>query len=271
MAEDPTAFDYDGVYDSMKKAGVKEAYELKVTKEGIERKPRYVQSIMDRAKEHKREQDIIYTRKLIKESEKEGQVYGETEKFMTSAYKKKLEEDQIWLKQKKQEQEEEERKDVTKQNNFRLGFYSNFLNEVSKDKEVQISAAYKPPSQQKTNNNNENNDDNLISESDDNKSVSDKNRTNKTEERENEETQYRERRRVHNKNYDNDENVITIEEIQKKRKEAEEQKKKQEEEEEIKKLVRRNDDGAVNDAKQRYLQRKQLLKQTELHQLQQNT
>ena len=70
----------------MKQNELQEAFQLKLSREGETKKPRYYDAILDKAKERKREQDIIYNRKLIKESEQEGSLYGEKDKFMTSAY-----------------------------------------------------------------------------------------------------------------------------------------------------------------------------------------
>lgn len=51
---------------------------------------------MSTAKLREKEKDRIYERKLLKEREVEDKEFGDKPKFMTAAYKKKLQEDQKW-------------------------------------------------------------------------------------------------------------------------------------------------------------------------------
>uniref|UniRef100_A0A061R024 Coiled-coil domain-containing protein 55 n=1 Tax=Tetraselmis sp. GSL018 TaxID=582737 RepID=A0A061R024_9CHLO len=119
LEQDATVFDYDGVFDSIQAAREKPKHEDKVS-----RQPRYIASLMDKAKERDREQNILYERKLAKERKVEDALYGDKEKFVTSAYKKKLEEDRKWLADEKRREEIEKRNDVTKRED--LGdFYRN--------------------------------------------------------------------------------------------------------------------------------------------------
>ncbi|EIE26302.1 hypothetical protein COCSUDRAFT_58842 [Coccomyxa subellipsoidea C-169] len=92
LAEDASVFDYDGVYDSIQEARVQPRQQEKLA-----RKSRYIEGLLDKAKEREREQDIIYERTLLKERAAEDHLFGDKDKFVTAAYKKKLEEDQKWL------------------------------------------------------------------------------------------------------------------------------------------------------------------------------
>ena len=58
LAEDASIFDYDGVFEDMqaKKEKPKAA-------EPAARKSRYIESLMDKAKDRQREQDIVYERR----------------------------------------------------------------------------------------------------------------------------------------------------------------------------------------------------------------
>ena len=56
LAEDASVFDYDGVYDSLKESEKPKLEEKK------QRKSRYIEGLLDKAKERNREQDIIYER-----------------------------------------------------------------------------------------------------------------------------------------------------------------------------------------------------------------
>ena len=59
------------------------------------------------AERRKLEQDIIYERKVQREMEKEGKVYGDKDTFLTSAYRKKLEERRQMEEELKQEEAKE--------------------------------------------------------------------------------------------------------------------------------------------------------------------
>eukprot|EP00959_Pyramimonas_sp_CCMP1952_P042519 888906-Pyramimonas_sp.AAC.1 len=53
LAEDPTAFDYDGVYDD-----IKESQKEPKQAEKLERKSRYISGLLSKAKEREREQNV---------------------------------------------------------------------------------------------------------------------------------------------------------------------------------------------------------------------
>ncbi len=134
LAEDPTAFDYDGIYDSMKKETIQQEIQIKAERLNA-KKPKYFDTILATHKERKREQDIIYNRNLLKEKDKEGNLFGDKEKFVTASYKKKLAEDKLW--EEEQQKKEEREGDVNKRKNFE-GFYSNFINSVAAVKQAAI-------------------------------------------------------------------------------------------------------------------------------------
>lgn len=56
LAEDASVFAYDEVYDSLKESEKPKAAEKK------ERRSRYVEGLLDKAKERNKEQDIVYER-----------------------------------------------------------------------------------------------------------------------------------------------------------------------------------------------------------------
>lgn len=58
------------------------------------------------------EQEIIYDRKLAKERSKEDHLYADKDKFVTSAYKKKLAEQAKWVEEEHLRQLREEQEDV---------------------------------------------------------------------------------------------------------------------------------------------------------------
>ena len=59
---------------------------------------RYISNLMTTASIREKEKDRAYDRKLLKERKLEDAEFGDKAKFMTSAYKQKLVEDQKWEK-----------------------------------------------------------------------------------------------------------------------------------------------------------------------------
>ena len=65
------------------------------------------------AERRKIEQDIIYERKVQRDMEKEGKEYGDKDTFLTSAYRKKLEERKIMEEELRQEEKRDcEERDI---------------------------------------------------------------------------------------------------------------------------------------------------------------
>jgi len=121
LAQDPTVFDYDEVYDNFH-AGKSEQRR----QDKLSRQSKYIAELKTKAAEREREQEMVHERKMVREVEKEEHLYGNKEKFITSAYRKKLEEDRVWQEQEDRREEEERRNDVTKRSNLGA-FYSNLL------------------------------------------------------------------------------------------------------------------------------------------------
>lgn len=75
--------------------------------------PRYIQTLIDKAKVREREHEIIYERKLAKERTKEDHLFADKDKFVTGAYKRKLAEQAKWLEEERLRQLREEKEDVS--------------------------------------------------------------------------------------------------------------------------------------------------------------
>ncbi|RWR92036.1 nuclear speckle splicing regulatory protein 1 isoform X1 [Cinnamomum micranthum f. kanehirae] len=125
LAEDPSVFDYDGVYDEMKEETVRPREQ-----DRQERKSKYIEALMNKAKVREREHEIIYERKLAKERSKDDHLFADKEKFVTSAYKKKLAEQAKWLEEERIRQLREEKDDVTKKSDL-SDFYFNITKNVA--------------------------------------------------------------------------------------------------------------------------------------------
>lgn len=126
LEEDPSVYEYDSIYDDLQKKKEEDTAKLL---SGQDKKPKYIQNILKAVEVRKKEQEKRMEKKIQKEREMEGDEFKDKEAFVTTAYKKKLQE--------KSEEEERERKeaeletslDVTKQKDL-SGFYRHLLNQT---------------------------------------------------------------------------------------------------------------------------------------------
>ncbi|KAL1216072.1 hypothetical protein V5N11_012810 [Cardamine amara subsp. amara] len=125
LEEDPCAFAYDEVYDSLKH----EAY-LPRMHDCEERKPRYSQLLRKQADRRKKEREIVYERKLAKERAKDQHLFPDQVEVVTGPYKRKLEEREQWLSEERWRELEEEKDDVTKKTDL-SDFYFNIGKNVT--------------------------------------------------------------------------------------------------------------------------------------------
>lgn len=120
-AADPTLVEYDEVYEDLKKQDAK-YQEKKQLKQSIRGEPKYIEKLIREAEVRKHQNDLWYEKQLQRQEEAERKVFGETEKFVTPAYKKHLEE----LKAFEKRQEEEERNNAATSQGMQ-GFMANLL------------------------------------------------------------------------------------------------------------------------------------------------
>ncbi|VVB16496.1 unnamed protein product [Arabis nemorensis] len=134
LEEDSSAFAYDDVYDAMKQKVV-----LPRMHDRQERKPKYIRNLMKQSDRRKKENEIVFERKLAKEREKDEHLFADTEKFATGPFKRKLEEQNKWLAEERLIELREEKDDVTKKKDFMSDFYFNIGKNVAfgaRDKET---------------------------------------------------------------------------------------------------------------------------------------
>jgi Coiled-coil domain-containing protein 55 (DUF2040) len=132
--EDPTVYDYDGAYETYN--GKNDDGEgTSGSAKSEPKQSRYIGDLLKAAKTRERERDAIYERKVAQEQAVEDaqEEYQGKEKFVTNAYKRKLEERKQWETEQEQKDREEEANDVTKKsaNAAFASFYSN-LNQVQR-------------------------------------------------------------------------------------------------------------------------------------------
>uniref|UniRef100_A0A7S2TNH1 Nuclear speckle splicing regulatory protein 1 N-terminal domain-containing protein n=1 Tax=Lotharella oceanica TaxID=641309 RepID=A0A7S2TNH1_9EUKA len=135
LAQDPTVFQYDEVFDDIQQKRADKAQEIK--KEKRQRKSRYIGNLVKKAKEREIEQAIVEERVLLREREKDDDMYGDKDKYVTSAYKKALKERELWQKERDRldaidDAKMEERK---KGGAFGPGLMSHLLNRRSTQEE----------------------------------------------------------------------------------------------------------------------------------------
>jgi coiled-coil domain-containing protein 55 len=142
---DSAMYDYDGEYDSFASAGKKESSSTKTQqqKEAAAEKgqSRYISNLLKSSQRRAQEQEIIYERKVAKQQAEEdanNMEYEGKEKFITSAYKKKLAEREAWAKEEEVRAKREAEDDVTqkKGGNFLFaGFGRNVIMGVNNNKQ----------------------------------------------------------------------------------------------------------------------------------------
>lgn len=88
--EDPSIYDYDGAWESMKRVdrSKKKAEEI----DTAQRKPKYMENLLAAAEVRRRDQLRAKEKMLQKEREEEGEEFKDKESFVTGAYKKQQEE-----------------------------------------------------------------------------------------------------------------------------------------------------------------------------------
>jgi coiled-coil domain-containing protein 55 len=130
--EDPTVFEYDEVYEDMKKSR-EPSFGHK--KEEEKKKPKYITNLLKTAETRKREHERRSEKKIQKEREEEGQEFKDKEAFVTSAYKEKLLEMEEAEEREKREARVEELLDVKKQKDL-SGFYRHLLKQTVGEEKV---------------------------------------------------------------------------------------------------------------------------------------
>ncbi|KAI7827010.1 coiled-coil domain-containing protein 55-domain containing protein [Gamsiella multidivaricata] len=127
LAEDPTIFDYDGVYDQLKAAD--RARELARKQDSADRKPKYVAALLQAAETRKRDRLLAEERRLEREREKEGEEFKDKDMFITPAYKAQKEAMRL---EEEADRKREETLAKDKDGSLMQGFYRSLLDERTK-------------------------------------------------------------------------------------------------------------------------------------------
>jgi hypothetical protein len=137
---DASIFDYDSFHDA--KSTVIEAKKEATRQDAIDRKPKYINNLLDAAARRKQDQQIAREKQLQRERENEGDEFADKEKFVTSAYKQQQEETRkLEEEEKKRAEEEEKRK--RQMGGGMQSFYRNMMDQSEKLHQDEIEAAMK--------------------------------------------------------------------------------------------------------------------------------
>ncbi|KAM0716705.1 hypothetical protein Q7P37_008150 [Cladosporium fusiforme] len=137
---DASIFDYDSFHDA--KSTVNEAKKEAARQDAIDRKPKYINNLLDAAARRKQDQQVAREKQLQRERENEGDEFADKEKFVTGAYKQQQEETRrLEEEEKKKAEEEEKRKRQT--GGGMQNFYRNMMDQSESLRQQEIDAAMK--------------------------------------------------------------------------------------------------------------------------------
>lgn len=135
---DSSIFDYDSFHDA--KTTVSDAKKEAARQDAIDRKPKYINNLLDAAARRKQDQLIAREKLLQKEREAEGDEFADKEKFVTGAYKEQQEEARRLEEEEKKKAEEDEKR-KRKLGGGMQGFYRGMMDEQEKQHQEAVEAA----------------------------------------------------------------------------------------------------------------------------------
>lgn len=137
---DSTIFDYDSFHDA--KTTVTEAKKAAAQQDAIDRKPKYINNLLDAAARRKQDQLVAREKLLQKEREAEGDDFADKEKFVTGAYKQQQEETRRLGEEEKRKAEEDEKRKRGLGGGMQ-GFYKSMMDQSERQHQEAVEAAAK--------------------------------------------------------------------------------------------------------------------------------
>nr|CAD7577951.1 unnamed protein product [Timema californicum] len=134
LEQDETVFQYDEVFGEM----TKKKEEAQKVKKAESQKSRYIPALMQHAERRKREHERRTERQLQKDREAEGDEFKDKESFVTSSYRKKVEEFAKMDAEDHHQEKIEELMDVTKQKDM-SAFYNSLYKQTVEPENTLIS------------------------------------------------------------------------------------------------------------------------------------
>ncbi|KAK5137818.1 hypothetical protein LTR08_006586 [Meristemomyces frigidus] len=137
---DSSIFDYDSFHDA--KSTVSEAKKAADRQDAVERRPKYINNLLDAAARRKQDQLIAREKLLQKEREAEGDEFADKDKFVTGAYKQHQEEARRLEEEEKKKAEEDEKRKRAVGGGMQ-GFYKSMMDQTERQHQEAIDAAAK--------------------------------------------------------------------------------------------------------------------------------
>ena len=137
---DPSIFDYDAFHSA--KASVTAAQQQAARQDAIDRKPKYVNNLLEAAARRKQDQLLAREKLLQKEREQEGDEFKDKERFVTGAYKEQQAEARRLEEEERVKGEEEERRKGMLGGGMQ-GFYRGMMEERERVHREAVEAAEK--------------------------------------------------------------------------------------------------------------------------------
>uniref|UniRef100_A0A1B6CM73 Nuclear speckle splicing regulatory protein 1 N-terminal domain-containing protein n=1 Tax=Clastoptera arizonana TaxID=38151 RepID=A0A1B6CM73_9HEMI len=151
LSQDPTIYQYDEVYDDIKEKTLKQEI-----KKDEKKSSRYIQSLKKNAERRKLENERRQEKLIQKERLAEGEQFKDKEAFITSAYRKKLEEFNKMDEEERRMDYLEEIADVSKQKDLG-GFYRHlYRSTVDKNEDKNIAELPESVQEEKVSTNKDN-------------------------------------------------------------------------------------------------------------------
>lgn len=135
LTEDPTAFEYDTVFDRIQAEKAEQEGRARGRENDKNREPKYIQALQKASKEREKEFERRTERKVQREREAEGTEFAEKEAFVTSSYKKKMQEQQEAEAREREMDKVEAKLDVRKQDGLSI-FYKHLLKQQTGEEKV---------------------------------------------------------------------------------------------------------------------------------------
>lgn len=139
-ALDASIFDYDSFHDA--KSTVSEAKKAAQRQDAVERKPKYINNLLDAAARRKQDQLIAREKLLQKEREAEGDEFADKDKFVTSAYKEQQAEARRLEAEEKVKAEEDEKRKRAMGGGMQ-SFYKTMMDRSDRQHQEAVEAAAK--------------------------------------------------------------------------------------------------------------------------------
>lgn len=96
-------------FDELK---AKQKQATRAARKDAAREPKYIKQLLAKAEERKRDDELYYEKKLLREQADDAAEFGTTDKFVTSAYRQKMEENRLWREQKERRDAEIEARSI---------------------------------------------------------------------------------------------------------------------------------------------------------------